>query len=83
MSLQIDTGSSDIWVAVTGSPFCEEIGDPCAPYGTYSNATSSTYEYVNSLFFIEYGDGSVAEGDYALETITLPSALLGFGNADV
>lgn len=68
MLLQIDTGSSDIWVQIPTSSFCQEGN--CAT-GTYDNISSSTYEYVNSLFDIPYGDHTFARGDYALETFQI------------
>ena len=71
MALQIDTGSSDIWVEVAGSQLCEERANPCSTTGTYNSAASSTYKYVNSLFEIQYGDGSQAAGDYATETFNI------------
>jgi Eukaryotic aspartyl protease len=76
LSLQIDTGSSDIWVEVSGSDFCQQTPNPCAPFGTYNNLSSSSYRYVNNLFLIQYGDSTAAQGDYALETIEIGSAFL-------
>jgi Eukaryotic aspartyl protease len=76
LSLQIDTGSSDIWVEVSGSAFCLQIPSPCAPYGTYNKLLSSSYQFVNNLFSIQYGDYSGAQGDYALETIQIGSTFL-------
>lgn len=75
--LQIDTGSSDTWVEVPESLLCRARSQPCAISGTYDNSSSSTYHYVNSLFDIQYGDGTAAIGDYATETFhiggTFPS----------
>ena len=65
--LQIDTGSSDIWVEVPESRLCRLRSEPCVTSGTYDNSSSSTYHYVNSLFNIQYGDGTQAVGDYATE----------------
>jgi hypothetical protein len=69
IALQIDTGSSDIWVDISTSSFCQVPGN-CVT-GTYDNTSSSTYSYVNSLFEIQYGDFTFAEGDYALETFQI------------
>ena len=73
LSLQIDTGSSDIWVEVTGSQLCQSRGDPCGASGTYDNTSSTTYHYLNSLFNIQYADGSQAAGDYATESFQIGS----------
>jgi hypothetical protein len=69
--LQIDTGSSDIWVQVPYSRLCQSRGDPCAASGTYDNTSSSSYAYVNSDFQIQYADGTEAVGDYATETFNI------------
>jgi hypothetical protein len=73
VALQIDTGSSDIWVEVPESRLCQLQTNPCATTGTYENSTSSTYKYVNSLFSIQYADNTQAVGDYALETFQIGS----------
>lgn len=69
--MQIDTGSSDIWVEVADSQLCQSQGDPCSASGTYNNESSSSYKYVNSLFNIQYADGTQAAGDYATETFDI------------
>ena len=62
--LHIDTGSSDLWVNVATSQFCEDTQqNDCSISGTYAPNSSSTYEYVNSLFNISYVDGSGSAGD--------------------
>ena len=71
IALQLDTGSSDIWVQVPYSQLCQSRGNPCAASGTYDNSSSSTYLYVNSLFNISYGDGTQALGDYGTETFAI------------
>jgi len=74
-SLLLDTGSSDIWVEVTYSAGCRDPdnGFGCIDEGSYTNTSSSTYQYVNSNFTIGYGDGTSAAGDYALETFEIGS----------
>lgn len=71
LALQIDTGSSDLWVNVATSEECESKGDPCSVAGTYAANSSSSYEYVNSLFNITYVDSSGAAGDYATDTVVI------------
>ncbi|KAF2016600.1 candidapepsin-4 precursor [Aaosphaeria arxii CBS 175.79] len=65
LRLHIDTGSSDLWANAASSQLCTSRGNPCSESGTYDANSSSTYEYVNSVFNISYVDGSGAVGDYA------------------
>ncbi|OBW68968.1 MAG: Uncharacterized protein AUREO_009530 [Aureobasidium pullulans] len=83
--LHIDTGSSDLWVNVATSTQCEDTQqNDCSISGTYAPNSSSTYEYVNSLFNISYVDGSGSSGDYATDTFhiggaDLPAQQFGIG----
>lgn len=63
--LHIDTGSSDLWVNSENSEFCQQNAQACQTAGAYAPNSSSTYEYVDSMFKITYVDGSGASGDYA------------------
>ncbi|KAI5210417.1 acid protease [Aureobasidium subglaciale] len=75
--LHIDTGSSDLWVNVATSAQCENTQQyDCATSGTYAPNSSSTYEYVNSLFNISYVDGSGSSGDYATDVFRIGGATL-------
>ncbi|KAI4730866.1 acid protease [Aureobasidium sp. EXF-10728] len=75
--LHIDTGSSDLWVNVATSSQCENTQqNDCAISGTYAPNSSSTYEYVNSLFNISYVDGSGSSGDYATDVFRIGGAEL-------
>lgn len=69
--LQIDTGSSDLWVNVASSSFCRRPTRPCAASGTYDAGASSTYERVGDAFNISYADGSGASGDYVRDVVRL------------
>src|SRR5579862_1609809 len=74
VALQIDTGSSDIWVEVPESRLCQQSSNPCSTSGTYENSTSSSYRYVNSLFSIQYADGTYAKDKYTTETFQIGSS---------
>jgi len=75
--LHIDTGSSDLWVNVATSAQCENTQKyDCAISGTYAPNSSSTYEYVNSLFNISYVDGSGSSGDYVTDVFRIGGASL-------
>lgn len=69
LHLHLDTGSSDLWVNVASSSLCNTRQQLCQASGTYSANDSSTYHYINSLFEIQYADGSGSEGDYASDTV--------------
>jgi len=69
LRLDIDTGSSDIWANSATSNLC--LQSSCATSGTYDANKSSTYQYQNSFFSIQYADNSGAQGDYASDTLTL------------
>ena len=69
--VNLDTGSSDLWLNTDSSSYCSQQSDPCGRFGTYNANDSSTYHYVGSYFNITYVDGSGAAGDYVTDTIRL------------
>lgn len=70
-TVNIDTGSSDLWVNSGTSKLCRSRSDPCADTGTYKANSSSTYKYVNSAFNISYAGGDTASGDYVTDTVRM------------
>lgn len=77
-NLLIDTGSSDMWVIDGANPYCATSRDQlsrgridCSDSGTFDQTSSSTFNVNNTDFFIRYGDGTVAEGDWATDTLTI------------
>ena len=76
LRMHIDTGSSDLWVNVDSSTYCAGGTNPCSVGGTYSPNSSTTYEYVNSLFNISYVDGSGSAGDYATDVLRIGGATI-------
>jgi hypothetical protein len=84
LRLDIDTGSSDIWANSATSSLCKQGDGQCDQSGTYTANSSSSYQYVNSLFSIKYADGSASQGDYATDTLTvsgtsIPNVPFGIG----
>ena len=76
MALQIDTGSSDLWVNIPTSTFCKNGTNGCeAIGGTYNIKASSSFRFLSDDFAISYADNTGAMGDYALETFEIGSAL--------
>lgn len=71
LRLDIDTGSSDIWGNSATSNLCAQFASQCAVSGTFNANQSTSYNYVNSFFSIQYADNSYAQGDYATDTLTL------------
>lgn len=62
--LQIDTGSSDVWVNSANSQYCQQSPSPCN-VGAFNEQKSSTFKIVDQGDFnISYVDGTGASGDY-------------------
>ncbi|MCJ1287903.1 hypothetical protein MMC26_007255 [Xylographa opegraphella] len=83
VTLQIDTGSSNLWVNSATSTFCS-TADHCA-YGSYDANASSTSQYVNSRFNVTYIDASGASGDFVTDNFqigntTVNGLQFGIGN---
>jgi hypothetical protein len=68
VEVQIDTGSSELWV----NPTCSNAWDPsaCALNGFYSPAHSSTKVVTSSSFSINYALGAVS-GVYVEDNISM------------
>jgi hypothetical protein len=75
-SLQLDTGSSDIWFPTNNANVCRESADNC-PVGTYDVQASSTYKDPQlPEFQIEYVDGTQITGSYISDTLSLGNTQL-------
>lgn len=70
-SLQLDTGSSDIWFPADNADICQQDADNC-PFGTYDAGSSSTYADPNlPEFQIQYVDGTQIAGAYLTDVLNL------------
>lgn len=70
MSVQLDTGSSDLIVTSSNVPVCSQSGQCLA--GTFDPSKSSTYELIQSdTMNTSYGDGSGYTGDYFTDHLAL------------
>ena len=71
MSVQLDTGSSDLWVPGSDSNICSEPS--CDAWGSFDYQASTTYETLDSLgeFDISYGDGSQYSGNYFSDNLVI------------
>ena len=75
-SLQLDTGSSDIWIPSVDSNACQDAQQACQALGEYDSSASSSYVDVASGFQIQYQDNSAVAGDYINETLTIGDTVI-------
>lgn len=72
LTLQLDTGSSDIWVPWNMATVCEE--ERCT-LGNFDPKASSTFtDAGKGTFDISYVDGSFANGDYFMDSFEIAGA---------
>ncbi|KAH3901006.1 aspartyl protease BAR1 SCDLUD_002471 [Saccharomycodes ludwigii] len=64
----VDTGSSDLFISSTSNPYC---GNICQQFGAFNPNNSESYKELPYDFFSYFGDGTVVNGTWASETITL------------
>ena len=76
-SVQLDTGSSDIWIPSVDSNVCVEDEQACQALGQYDqSASSSSVEVAKGGFQIQYEDNSAVEGDYINETLSIGNTVI-------
>ena len=68
-SVQLDTGSSDIWIPAADSNICQKDQEDCQVLGQYDSSASSSYVDIAPTFQIQYQDNSAVAGDYINETL--------------
>ncbi|PMD13373.1 acid protease [Hyaloscypha hepaticicola] len=75
--VQLDTGSGDLIVETPSSHICRANSpNPCTNFGSYVANASSTYQYIDSNFQVEYGGGDRATGDWVSDTYSIGGATL-------
>ena len=76
-SVQLDTGSSDIWIPSVESDVCREDEQDCQALGQYDSSASSSYVDVGvGQFQIQYQDNSAVTGDYINETLAIGNTVI-------
>jgi len=76
LQLQLDTGSSDIWLPYSGSTQCSARANRCNE-GSYDNRQSSSYKLLQQgNFLISYVDGTRISGDYISDVFSIGGAAL-------
>lgn len=75
ISVQIDTGSSDLWFPVTGSDLCNLQSSECTTFGSY-DTRSSTLKNLRQTFSISYVDGTKIRGTFVTDNIKVGDASL-------
>ena len=77
-SVQLDTGSSDIWIPSVDSDACEQEEQACKEFGQFDSSASSSYVDDTGVgqFEIQYQDNSAVTGDYINETLTIGNTVI-------
>lgn len=72
-SLQLDTGSSDIWFPTNDADVCQTDGGANCPVGTYDYSASSTFQELDNMgeFQIQYVDGTEIQGVYISDDLSI------------
>ena len=69
LSLQLDTGSSDVWVPATSASICKS---GTCELGSFTSGSSSTFNKTGpGKFDISFVDGTASKGDYIRDVFTI------------
>ena len=68
IQMQVDTGSSDVWMSDSTAAFCRQNTYNCQG-GTFTPSRSSTYNQLATIFNITYVDGTGSTGRYFTDNI--------------
>ncbi|KAK9469004.1 aspartic peptidase domain-containing protein [Lipomyces arxii] len=74
--VQVDTGSSDLWVQSSTNLGCTTSQNFCTLTRTFDSASSSTFDDLSEAFDITYADGTSASGVFCQDTLTFNDVTL-------
>ncbi|KAL2046686.1 hypothetical protein ABVK25_011600 [Lepraria finkii] len=77
-TVQLDTGSADIWIPSANSPACGDQPDICQAYGAFDVDSSSSAKQwgPDGAFQISYEDSSGVVGDYINDTLAIGNTVI-------
>ena len=74
--VQLDTGSSDLWVPAVNSDVCSQGQDACSEGAFDPDRSSSFKDIAPNAFSISYQDNSGVTGDYFSDIVGLGNVAL-------
>ena len=77
VSVQLDTGSSNLWINYADSTYCTNSSSPCKLHGSYNPSTSNTSAWVNDRFTATYLQNNGANGSYFTDNVVLGNTNIG------
>ncbi|KAF4989318.1 hypothetical protein FDECE_14758 [Fusarium decemcellulare] len=77
VTLQLDTGSSDVWVPWSSASICKNKTEGECPLGSFNPDDSDSFKQVGpAMFDISFIDDSFAKGDYFVDHFELGGATI-------
>lgn len=75
-TVQLDTGSADIWIPSANSPACDNQPDVCQAYGALNVSSTAKQWGPDGAFQISYMDSSGVIGDYINDTLAIGNTVI-------